>query len=123
MRSFGNISGLGLVLALYAHPLLAAPFCVESQGIPPECIYVDAGQCRQRAHEQKGLCVVNPDELTIGTGTGKYCLVDSSRIVQCNYSDFTSCDAEAKKQGAVCIETVTSNIQRDPYQLDPNRKY
>ncbi len=123
MRNLTKIFWLAFAMTVYGAPLAAAPFCVETQGVAPSCIYVDATQCRLRAEQLKGQCVPNPDEMALATGTGKYCTVDSSRVVQCLYADRTSCENEARKQGAACIESVPKEIQKNPYQLDPNRKY
>lgn len=118
---------IGLLLAaamLYAPGVLAAPFCVQAQGIPPECYYDDASQCRKRAAELKGLCVANRAELAVTAfGAGKYCMVDSHRIVQCIYIDRASCDADAARHDAACIDAPVDAVQPDLYKQEPNRKY
>ena len=103
---------------------LAAPFCLEAQGTPPECIYYDASECRTRAYEVRGLCIANPGEMIITPGsTGRYCLVLSSRHAQCLYADRTSCENDAGPAGGVCMEKTPGNAQIDPYRFDPNRTY
>lgn len=105
-------------------PAFAAPFCVQTQAMPPECAYVDAVQCRKRASQLKGLCVANAAELVIPPGgTGRYCLVLSSRYAQCVYADRDSCERDAGPASGVCIEKTPSSVQEDPYKLDINRKY
>jgi hypothetical protein len=102
---------MALVLDLYSAPLYA------------ECSYYDARECRKRAAQLAGVCAANPDELKLQPGVGKYCLVQSSRVSMCNYADRTSCDNEAVRQGAVCVEFPSGGVQPNPYRLDPNSKY
>ncbi len=114
---------VGLVAGLYAPSLYAAPFCVEVQGLPKECNYYDAIQCRNRAAQAAGVCTANAAELQLQPGTGKYCLVDSNRVSMCRYADRTSCENDAIRQGAVCIEFPSGDVQPNPYRLEPNSKY
>ena len=119
-----KISFITLTFLLPGQPLLAAPFCVQTQAMPPQCDYYDAAQCRKRAAELKGYCVANPPELVIRAGgTGEYCLVLSSRDAQCLYPDRTSCENDAGPANGVCIEKSAVSVEKDPYQLDINRKY
>lgn len=112
-----------LVLAGLPAAGWAAPFCVQGQGMTPQCHYVDAVQCRKRAEEIRGLCVANPEELILSRGTGKYCMVDSSKNSMCSYVDRTSCAIDALRNQGVCLENTASTVQPDPYASDPNRKY
>lgn len=103
----------------------AAPFCVTTQGLPPDCIYDDTASCRNRAFQLKGVCTVNTAEITTSYGTEKYCMVDSTRVPQCIYIDRSSCDS-AVSGGSVCVNNTFRDIneeQPDPYQNDPNRNY
>src|SRR5579863_4136457 len=53
----------------------AAPFCIQSQGLPAQCIYYDAGDCQREANRQGAICTASPDEVTLSTNLGQYCLV------------------------------------------------
>lgn len=103
----------------------AAPFCVTTQGLTPDCIYDDTTSCRARANQVRGVCTVNASEILTSYGQEKYCLVDSSRVPQCIYIDRSSCESAANS-GSVCVNNSFQNvneIQPDPYQNDPNRNY
>jgi hypothetical protein len=93
-----------ILLAGMAWPIGAAgaPFCLQSQSLPPQCIYVDAGQCQQEAFRQGGVCSANPDQLKLQAGIGQYCLVTSTLASQCIYPDRSSCTAEAIRQHGAC---------------------
>ncbi|HEU5048438.1 MAG TPA: hypothetical protein VFT64_11425 [Rickettsiales bacterium] len=126
MKKLQKYKGLAvsfLLGSLYASPLYASPFCVSVQGMTPECIYTDVMECRQRAQQLNGLCTPNNAEFHLQPGIGKYCLVYSSRVSNCIYHDRNSCDAEAARNGAVCMESPSSEVQPDPYHQDPNSKY
>jgi hypothetical protein len=115
---------IAAALIFSAHPLSAAPFCVQTQATAAECLYYDAAQCRTRAYELNGFCVANPGELVISPGgTGKYCLVLSSGQAQCLYADFTTCQNDAGPASGVCMEKSPQTTQDDPYKFDINRKY
>ena len=81
----------------------AAPFCVQTRAVPPQCIYVDAGSCNKRAAQLGGECVPNRNELRVSGGIGHYCVVSSNRVPLCIYPDRENCDTEAKHQGGVCM--------------------
>src|SRR5690242_3270545 len=67
-------------------PLLAAPFCVQTQALPPQCMYYDAASCSQRAQQLQGSCAVNPKEVKVSSGLGHYCLLNSSLVSMCIYT-------------------------------------
>ena len=48
--------GCAVMLAALASPALAAPFCLQNQIIPPQCIYYDANECQHDAMRQGGVC-------------------------------------------------------------------
>ena len=123
MNKYIVFLGMALIAGCYSPVLEAAPFCAEAQGLPKECNYYDATECRKRAAQLNGVCTANPAELQLQPGTGKYCLVDSSRISMCRYADRTTCENDAARQGAVCIEFPSRDVQPNPYRLDPNSKY
>ncbi len=114
-----------LFLLLSATNANAAPFCVATQEIPAQCDYYDVAQCRDRANELRGVCIANQNEIILPQPSGgKYCMVDSSRTALCIYNDRDSCEDEAFRHKAVCIEAVRNQqVQPDPYQNDPSRKY
>lgn len=114
---------LSVAFGLYVAPVLASPFCVSVQGIAPQCIYDDVTQCRQRAQQLNGLCTPNAAEVRLQPGVGKYCLVYSNHASMCNYSDRSTCDADAQRNGAVCMDFPSSEVQENPYRKDPNSKY
>jgi hypothetical protein len=93
----GMLLGLGL-----AATAQAAPFCLENEMIPPQCIYYDTSSCEQDARRQGAYCSVNPQEVTIRPGAGQYCVVTSSQISLCNYYDRGSCTQDASRLHGVC---------------------
>lgn len=123
IQKYKKVLLAGLAMSLYAQGLHASPFCAGGQGLPQECIYNDAAECRKNAMRISGLCTVNTAEVHIQPGVGKYCLVYSTLVTMCTYIDRTSCDRDAMRNGAVCIESPSSNVQKDPYLSDPNSKY
>lgn len=94
-----------VALAIFAapRPSLGAPFCVQSQSVPPQCIYVDAASCAKRAGQLGGSCTANPNELQITSGFTEYCVLDNTRIAQCIYSSLDSCSAEASRRHGICV--------------------
>jgi hypothetical protein len=81
---------------------LAAPFCVRTESIPPQCLYFDAGECGKRATQMGGTCVVNPAEVHVSNSLGHYCLLTSSGVTSCIYTDPGVCAAEAQHQHGAC---------------------
>ena len=111
---------LALALLAPAGPILAAPFCVQTQSVPAQCLYFDATSCARRAAELNGSCSANPAELKITAGFSTYCVVDSTRIPQCLYASFDSCVAEAARKHALCIRAQrppAPGQAEDPFQL------
>lgn len=108
------------VLGLLAVPLsaAAAPFCVKTQAIPPQCIYFDASSCNQQAQAQGGTCTVNTPEVHVATGIGHYCLFTSEQVSFCIYPDRAACDAEAQHQQGVCVMApdAPESSAPDPYR-------
>lgn len=56
----------------------AAPFCAVT-GVGTDCSYFDAQTCRQAAGPS-GACVVNPNEIRPGTGSGQRGTIDFSPL-------------------------------------------
>lgn len=123
MKKYTYIVLLGAAFATYAPALLAAPFCVTKQGLPLDCNYYDAVQCRNRAQQLSAVCTVNEAEITLQPGIGKYCVVNSSRVSMCSYTDRTTCDSDAMRSGGVCVDFPGKKVQPNPYDIDPNSKY
>jgi hypothetical protein len=112
------MAGLLFAATLPAPSALAAPFCLQTQSIPPQCIYFDASNCRRDATQQRGFCIVNPQEVALAPGVGAYCMVTSGGAAVCAYQDIRECSREALHQDAVCVEAppgIAGNTP-DPYQ-------
>ncbi len=83
----GCAAGLfaGLLLTAAPMPAEAAPFCVQTEAVPPQCIYFDAGSCNKRAIQLGGTCSANESEVQLSGAIGHYCLVTSSLASLCIY--------------------------------------
>jgi hypothetical protein len=99
-------------------PASAAPFCVETQAVPPQCIYYDANSCSQRAGQLGGLCSVNENELHLTPSIGHYCLVTAGMASQCIYADQNTCAQDAQRQQGACV--LAPNRPESP-AVDPYR--
>lgn len=93
---------LGLLICTTPMAAIGAPFCLQTQTIPPQCLYYDAAECAQDANRQGGLCAPNPAELKVSAGIGHYCLLTSSGVASCIYADLSTCTSDAQKQHAAC---------------------
>ena len=95
----------------------AAPFCIESQALSPQCIYYDADNCRREAYRQGATCSANKEEVHLTTNVGQYCLVTSQQVSLCIYSDRGTCSADAEKQHGTCTNapTIAPSAAPDPY--------
>ena len=102
MRSFATFIAFA---AVSFAPLAAgaAPFCLTSQTIPPQCIYYDAALCGRDASRQGGICSANPSEMRLVAGVGQYCMVTSGGAAVCQYSDVDTCFKDATRQGGTCM--------------------
>jgi hypothetical protein len=107
-------------LLVLAEPVaaLAAPFCVRSQTIAPQCLYFDAGECGKRAAQMGGTCVVNPAEIHVSSTLGHYCVLTSGPVTSCIYTDPGACAAEAQHQHGACIQAPErpESPGADPYR-------
>jgi len=120
-----RITSIGLrlqqagVLAILAFPgaAFAAPFCIQNQSVPPQCIYDDASSCQHEAMRQGGVCSANAKQLALQPGLGQYCVVTSSLVSMCIYPDRGSCTAEAARQHGACVAAPNVAPARtpDPY--------
>jgi hypothetical protein len=103
-----------LASAIPTTSALAAPFCVQTEVIPPQCIYYDPNSCRARANAMSGWCVVNPEEVATPHGTGEYCRYSSSLAVSCDYGDVLNCSRDAARTGGVCVQSPPSGPTNTP---------
>lgn len=97
---------------------LAAPFCVETQAVPPQCLYVDAAACDTEARKQGGYCSANPREVHLSTGIGHFCVLSSDRAGSCFYADRGSCMDAAQRAHAACVAAPApaESPAPDPYR-------
>jgi hypothetical protein len=107
-----------LIATLLDSPGMAAPFCVQSQAVPPQCLYVDAPSCDAAAKRMGGYCSINKQELHIAGGIGHFCVVTSALVSSCVYPDEASCDVDAQRQHGVCVAEPThaESPAPDPYR-------
>src|SRR5579871_1569454 len=103
MKAFCRLILVGTFFAGFAAAANAAPFCIEAQGIPPQCHYYDTSQCQREATQIAGDCTVDPAILKGKEGQGAYCLIDSALVVRCLYPDPNSCNAEAMRGSGICV--------------------
>ena len=108
----------GMLLCTTPMAALAAPFCAQSQAVPPQCLYYDAQECAKEAARMGGFCAPNPAELKVSGGIGHYCLLTSSGLASCIFADLGECNAEAKHQQAACIQAPGSpeSPAADPFR-------
>jgi hypothetical protein len=96
----------------------AAPFCLSTTGMMPQCLYYDAGDCRRDAGKQGGWCEPNPGETRTGYGSGQYCLLISQGASVCSYVDRNSCEVEARRQRGACyFDAQKATGAPDPYAV------
>ena len=95
-----------------------APFCVVVQGLPDECVYVDASECSSRAARLHGRCGLNPGAAALPTeGHEAYCLVQSSVALSCLYADVAACEHESNRTNGACVEAPKAvGGAVDPFQ-------
>jgi hypothetical protein len=123
-RGLSTAELLAALLAAAAFPApvaLAAPFCVETQVVPPQCIYFDAKECRQEATHEGGACVANPQETALTPSVGTYCIVTSGQASACDFQDAGDCAREAVHQGGVCVAAPAAPAVAtpNPFQSRP----
>ena len=110
---FGS-AACGLLAMLEGKPAHAAPFCVQTESVPAECLYFDSAACAARAKQINGYCTVNAAELRLAPDIGHYCLITSGPVSSCLYADSSSCDAEAKRQHGVCVSAPARSESPPP---------
>ncbi len=108
----------GLAFSTVPLTAVAAPFCVQTQAVPPQCIFYDAALCNQRATQLGGLCSVNAKEVRVSAGLGHYCLITSSLVSSCIYADRNDCQRDALQQRGACVDTPSrpESPAPDPYR-------
>ena len=92
-------------LWLVPSAVFGAPFCVEAQGLPPECWYYDVRTCRQEAEKKSSLCTANLQEITLSGQGAPFCIIDSSMVPDCTFQHSENCNEEAAKRNAVCFQS------------------
>ena len=109
--------GLAAFLAATGGPAFAARFCIQSQSLPPQCIYDDPSECQQAAAQQGGVCSANPQQFTLQRGIGQYCVVALAGSSSCVYADRATCMAEAQHEHGACIAApgIAPAKAPDPY--------
>ena len=109
----------GAIIFLAPLPVVAAPFCVETQTVPPQCMYYDAALCQRDANHQGGLCTVNSREVTIPAGLGHFCLLTSGLASSCIYADRADCEQDALVQHGACVDAPArpESPAADPYRI------
>jgi hypothetical protein len=108
-----------LLLAMAAsQTAVAAPYCVQTEAIAPQCLYFDPASCDARAKQIGGYCSINTAELHIAPGVGHFCVLTSGNVANCYYSDSDSCHAEAKRQHGLCVSAPARDESPapDPYR-------
>lgn len=119
-RRDGRVRTKLVVLFMLAVPLpvLAAPYCVQTQAVPLQCMYTDPASCNTRAAQMGGSCTVNPGEVHVSAGLGHYCLLTAGMVSSCIYADHEGCAREALHQQGVCIEAPgrPESPGPDPYR-------
>ena len=114
MHALGRSIALLLAIPL---PAVAAPFCVYSEALPPQCIYFDAASCGKRAAQLGAYCSVNGNEVNVSVAVGHWCLFTSGLVSSCVYVDQGNCTRDAARQHGVCVKSpgLPESPAADPY--------
>lgn len=104
-------------LALHAPAARAAPFCVEAEGLPADCLYHDLASCKQEAARKQGYCTVNKEEITLSANDDAFCTMDSSLVPLCVFQNGEDCYASAASGNAICFENSKTETY-DPHHMD-----
>ncbi len=81
-----------------------APFCIEAEGLSPECWYYDVRSCMQEAKKRDSLCTANSQEVALPDRSTPFCVIDSSMIPDCTFQYSEDCYQEAASRNAVCFQ-------------------
>ncbi len=109
-----------MALAMQMKNANAAPlFCLNIPGAKPQCIFYSGHQCRQKAQSSiSAFCSLNQKVMERPDGPGPWCLVTSSKVTQCYYHNFQSCQQELETKDAICVQSARpQSISRE---IDPN---
>jgi hypothetical protein len=98
----------------FGGPANAAPFCIQNQMLPPQCMYYDARQCAQEAQRQNAQCAPNLKEIRLSRGTGEYCVITGAGASVCAYPDFQTCSTAAAQMQGACVQADPSRRAREP---------
>ena len=113
-----RLAVLGVFAGLFpAGQVLAAPYCVQTEAVPPQCIYNDPGLCQTRAFQLGGWCTPNPVGVEVPATQARFCLLISG-ATSCRYADQNLCLRDAVQQHGACISapvTTGANIAPNPY--------
>ena len=97
---------------------VAAPFCIEAQGVPLQCWYYEVKECQKAAGKQHARCSANIREIKVSGIGGSFCIVDSGNRPVCAFQNRESCEAvTATRSGSICFQNSTKQ-SRDPYRYD-----
>jgi len=96
----------------------AAPiFCVKAPGVQPQCIYNDARQCIKKANRMsEGFCDINEDEVELPESSGYFCLVTSTRYIQCPYTSYKSCVQDIKSKNGICVASKKIPLENKQFE-------
>lgn len=106
------------VAASIGQQAFAAPYCVQTEAIPPQCLYFDPASCDERAKQMGGYCSVNTAELQAPPGIGHFCELLQGNVGNCFFPDYDSCNLRAKRDHGVCVAAPARDESSapDPYR-------
>jgi hypothetical protein len=105
--ALGGCALAALATLAWSASAQAAPYCIQSVGLPPQCLFGDVSQCRREALRVNGVCGLNPKEVLLPkTPAGRFCLVHNGPIVECIYVDRRTCDTESARRSAICVDSA-----------------
>ncbi len=97
----------------------AYPFCILRNNTYFECIYDHTQGCRKDADFRNNTyCVLSPDVEPRYIGAEKYCIIDSTLLALCSYTDRTQCNEDAAARQSICIDRKVDEEDKNPYQYD-----
>lgn len=105
---------IACAIGLAAPAAQASPYCLDLEGVPLQCLYVDPGQCAQEAARLGGRCNVNPAELKTPPGPGQFCVVEAVGAIACIYADRASCEDDSTRRGTACIPATPAPTALKP---------
>ena len=101
---------------LWSGASLAAPYCLNVLGVPPQCIYVDPSLCQRDAGKQGGTCDPQAGPGFMAIGSGRYCLSTTPGVATCGYYNYEACNDEARRlKGACYFDPSKASGAPNPY--------